>query len=169
VDIFCPCAQPYSITSDNASRVVAKIISPGANVPVTPEAEQILFRRGILSIPDFVANCGGALGVTMEVASLRKDFIIRFIDHRFRQTVTEIIEAAQKENIICWVYAERIAEERFLGAKEAAEKRTITAKSFNLALELYRKGIIPSRIVTPITSRYFERSFRKIPPGHMVK
>ena len=52
VDIFSPCAQSYSLTPDNARRVKAKIISPGANVPLASGAEPILFRRGILVIPD---------------------------------------------------------------------------------------------------------------------
>jgi len=160
VDIFSPCAQPYSINSDNASRVAARIICPGTNAPVTPEAELILFQRRILSIPDFVANCGGVLGSSMKRTGLSENFILNFMEQKIGQKVTEVIEAAEKENIIPRVYAERIAEERFLRVKEAAEKRNITSKAFNLALKLYRKGIIPYQLVTPFAPWYFERRLR---------
>ena len=46
VDLLCPCANSRSITVDNAGRVVARVISPGANAPTTAEAEQIPFHRG---------------------------------------------------------------------------------------------------------------------------
>ena len=80
VDLLLPCAGPFSINSDNAGRVAAKIICPGANVPTTSEAEQVLFQRGALSLPDFVTNCGGVLGSSMEFAGLREGFIRQFID-----------------------------------------------------------------------------------------
>lgn len=159
VDIFSPCAQSYSINSDNANRVLARVISPGANVPITDEAEQILFQRRILSIPDFVANCGGVLGSSMKRTGLSENFILNFMEQKIGQKVIEVIKAAEKENIIPRVYAERIAEERFLRVKEAAEKRNITSKAFNFALKLYRKGIIPYQLVTPFAPWYFNKKF----------
>ena len=160
VDIFSPCAQSHSINSDNAHRVRARIISPGANVPTTDEAEQILFQRGILSIPDFIANCGGVLGSSMKRTGLKEEYIRHFLKQKIGEQVAQVIEAAEKENAIPKVYAERIAEERFLRAKASAEKRSITARALNLALELYRRGIIPYQVVTPIASGYFEKKFR---------
>ena len=160
VDILSPCAQPDSIASNNANRVVARIVCPGANAPITPEAERILFQRGILSIPDFVASCGGVLGVSMKRTGLKGDYIRRFLEQRIGDRVTEVIEGAEKENKIPWVFAERIAEERFLRAKAAAEGRDIVSRSFNLGLELYRKGIIPHQLVTPIAPWYFGAKLR---------
>lgn len=157
VDFLCPCASPHSVTVDNASRVAAKIIVPGANAPITADAEQILFQRGILSIPDFVANCGGALGVSMEVAGLGEDFVRHFIDQRFGQRVTEVIEAAEKKGVIPRDYAQRIAEEKFLQVKESSEKGSIVNKAFDFALGLYGKGVIPHQLVRLLSPRYFER------------
>jgi len=161
VDIFSPCAQSYSITSGNASRVAARIISPGANVPITSEAEPILFQRRILVIPDFVANCGGVLGISMKRAGLKEDYIRHFLEHRIGEQVTEVIEAAEKESITPRAYAERIAEERFLRAKAKVEERNISARAFSFVLELYRRGIIPYQLITPVASRYFEGRFRE--------
>lgn len=160
VDIFSPCAQSYSITSDNASRVTARIVCPGANFPVTPEAELILLQKGILFIPDFMANCGGVLGSTMKRTGLKEDYIRHFLERKIGEQVTEIIEVAEKDNVTLGVYAQKIAEERFLRAKAAAEKRNITGRAFNFALEQYRRGIIPYQLVTPLAPRYFEKKFR---------
>ena len=162
VDIFSPCAQSYSITSDNASRVAARIISPGANVPVTSEAEPILFQRRILFIPDFVANCGGVLGIFMKRTGLKEDYIRQFIEEKIGEQVNEVIEAAEREKVTPRVYAERIAEERFLKAKASVEGRNFTARAFNFALKLYRRGIIPHQVVTPVASRYLETKLRPI-------
>ena len=156
VDIVSPCAQSYSLTAENAHRVTAKIICPGANAPTTPEAERILLQRGILCVPDFMANCGGVLGSTMKLAGLRQDFIRHFVEHEIGQKVTDTIKAAEKAGIPIAEYAEKVAEERFVRAKEEAEKRSITGKVFNFAVELYRNGVIPYQLVTPVAPRYFK-------------
>ncbi len=160
VDIFSPCAQSDSITSNNASCVAAKIICPGANAPITPEAEPILFQRGISSIPDFMAGCGGVLGVSMKRTGLKEDYIRGFLEREIGARVGEVIEAAEKENVSLRTFAERIVEERFLRAKAAAEKRNIISKASNFALELYRRGIIPYQFATPIAAGYFRRKLR---------
>ena len=157
VDIFSPCAQSYSITSDNAERVAARIVSPGANIPTTTEAEQALFQRGILCIPDFVANCGGVLGSSMKRTGLREDYIRRCLEERIGQQALEVMEVSEKQNATPRIYAQRIAEERFIRARASAERKTMRGKAFNFALEMYRKGIIPYQLVTPVAPRYFAR------------
>jgi glutamate dehydrogenase/leucine dehydrogenase len=59
VDILIPAALENVITSENASRVKAKMIVELANGPVTPDADEILHAKGILCVPDILANAGG--------------------------------------------------------------------------------------------------------------
>src|SRR3989449_59268 len=59
VDIVAPCALEGILTSENAPRIKGKIVAEGANGPTTPEADDILHKRGILVIPDILANGGG--------------------------------------------------------------------------------------------------------------
>ena len=58
-DVLVPAALEDAITSDNAADVRASIIVEGANGPTTPEADAILNERGILIVPDILANAGG--------------------------------------------------------------------------------------------------------------
>ncbi len=58
-DVLVPAALEGVITDRNAEKVRAKIISEGANGPTTPEADRILHERGILLVPDILANAGG--------------------------------------------------------------------------------------------------------------
>lgn len=59
VHVLVPAALENVITGDNAGEVKAKVIIELANGPVTPEADEILFQNGVLSVPDILANAGG--------------------------------------------------------------------------------------------------------------
>jgi glutamate dehydrogenase (NAD(P)+) len=59
VDVLVPAALENQITPDNADTIKAKIIAEGANGPTTPEAHQMLHKRGVFVIPDILANAGG--------------------------------------------------------------------------------------------------------------
>jgi glutamate dehydrogenase (NAD(P)+) len=61
VDILAPCALEQVITERNADRVRASIICEGANGPVTPGADAILEDKGVLILPDVLANAGGVV------------------------------------------------------------------------------------------------------------
>ncbi len=61
VDILAPCGLEQVITEENAGQVKAKIICEGANGPTTPAADEILEEKGILVIPDVLANAGGVV------------------------------------------------------------------------------------------------------------
>jgi len=59
IDILIPAALEGQITSANAGSVKARLVAEGANGPTTPEAEAILLDRGIMVLPDILANAGG--------------------------------------------------------------------------------------------------------------
>ncbi len=59
VDILIPAAFENQITTDIAKRVKAKIVAEAANGPTTPEADEILFNKGIMVVPDILASAGG--------------------------------------------------------------------------------------------------------------
>jgi glutamate dehydrogenase (NAD(P)+) len=60
-DVLAPCALEQVITEENAAQVKAKIIVEGANGPITPTADDILEEKGVLVLPDILANAGGVV------------------------------------------------------------------------------------------------------------
>ena len=60
-DVLAPCALEQVITADNAAQVKAQIICEGANGPITPAADEILDDKGVLVLPDILANAGGVV------------------------------------------------------------------------------------------------------------
>jgi len=58
-DILIPAALENQITRANAERIKAKVVAEAANGPTTPDADEILHRRGIFMIPDILCNAGG--------------------------------------------------------------------------------------------------------------
>ena len=70
-DILIPAALEQQITAANASRIKARLVIEGANGPTTPEADDILADRGILVLPDVIANAGG---VTVSYFEWVQDF-----------------------------------------------------------------------------------------------
>jgi len=60
-DILIPAALESQVRIDNAPQVRARLIVEAANAPVTPDADEILQRRGVVVLPDIVANGGGVV------------------------------------------------------------------------------------------------------------
>ena len=60
-DIFVPAALENSITKENVDKVKARVVLEIANGPTTPEADKLLFERGVTVIPDILSNSGGVL------------------------------------------------------------------------------------------------------------
>jgi glutamate dehydrogenase/leucine dehydrogenase len=65
-EVLCPCALEGAVNGKNAGKIKAKFIVEGANGPVTPEADVILEPKGVLIVPDFLANSGGVVGSYFE-------------------------------------------------------------------------------------------------------
>jgi glutamate dehydrogenase (NAD(P)+) len=61
VDVLIPAALEHQIRADNAPFIQAKMIVEGANGPTTREADELLSTRGIIVVPDILANAGGVV------------------------------------------------------------------------------------------------------------
>mgnify|MGYP003875363035 CR=1 FL=1 len=61
VDVLIPAAIEGVINEENADRINAKVIVEGANGPTTPEADKVLIEKGVLIVPDIIANAGGVI------------------------------------------------------------------------------------------------------------
>lgn len=155
VDLLCPCATSESIHVSNAAQVQARIISAGANYPVTPEAEQMLLRRGTLCLPDFVTNCGGVLGGTMSFAGLGVGTIRRFVEEKVGPRITALIKANWEQGEPLSMVAEQQALERFMQVKQQSERPDFKNSVFQTGLMLYRRGLVPEGVVRALATHYF--------------
>jgi glutamate dehydrogenase (NAD(P)+) len=65
-DLWIPAARPDVVRADNVARLRTRLVLEGANIPVTPDAEEALHRRGVTVVPDFIANAGGVICAAIE-------------------------------------------------------------------------------------------------------
>ena len=91
-DILIPAARPDFINKSNAADVTAKLIVQGANIPVTAAAEDCLHQRGILVIPDFIANAGGVICASVEYHGGTENQAMTAIEEKIRRNTTEVLQ-----------------------------------------------------------------------------
>jgi glutamate dehydrogenase (NAD(P)+) len=111
-DIWIPAARPDVIREDNASRLKTKIVVSGANIPMTPGAESLLHERGIVYVPDFIANAGGVICAAMEYAGATRRAAFDAIEDKIRANTEQVLEESRSRNVLPRQAAEKIALRR---------------------------------------------------------
>lgn len=119
-DIWIPAARPDVFTAGNVDEVRARVVIPGANIPATPDAEASLNERGVLVIPDFVANAGGVICAAIEHQGGTETEALTQVRDRVRANTLEVLARAEAEHLTPRVAAEQMARERL---KEAMSYR----------------------------------------------
>ncbi len=95
-DIWIPAARPDVLHADNAAQLNARLVVQGANIPFTPEAEQICHDRNILVIPDFIANAGGVICGAVEYQGGTHAIALQTITDTIRHNTTVILQESAK-------------------------------------------------------------------------
>ncbi len=110
-DVLVPAALENQITAENAPRIKAKVVAEGANGPTTPEADDVLFDKGIFLIPDILCNAGGVVVSYFEWVQDLQSFFWR--EKQINQELERIIVQSFDD-----VY--KIAQERDINMRQAA-------------------------------------------------
>ncbi len=104
-DILVPAALENQITAANVDRINTKVIVELANGPTTPEADEILHRKGIVVLPDILANAGGVTvsyyewAQNVEAHSWTEAEVEGHLKNAMRANAEEVIQRAQKYNV----------------------------------------------------------------------
>ncbi len=91
-DIWIPAARPDVLNADNARRLRARLMLQGANIPCTAEAEKALHERGVLIVPDFIANAGGVICAAMEYRGATQAAAFAAIEEKVRANTAAVLD-----------------------------------------------------------------------------
>jgi glutamate dehydrogenase (NAD(P)+) len=115
-EIWVPAARPDVIHAGNADEVKAKLIASGANIAVTAEAEERLRARGVVNVPDFIANAGGVICAAMEYHGSTQAAVFDEIRERIRSNTLEVLEASRRDDVCASHAAEQLSIDRIHSA-----------------------------------------------------
>ena len=129
-DVLIPAAIENQITEKNAEKIDCKIVLEGANGPTTPDADKVLFKKGIYVIPDILANSGGVCVSYFEYVQDINSYFWKLdrINEELKRIIIEAFEETYK-----------ISEERNIPLRTAAY--IIAVSRIAKAIEL--RGIFP--------------------------
>ncbi|HEX6892130.1 MAG TPA: Glu/Leu/Phe/Val dehydrogenase, partial [Chryseolinea sp.] len=115
VDLLVPAATEDVITSSNASNIKAKLIVEGANGPTSSKADNIINEKGIVVVPDILANAGGVTVSYFEWVQNRlgykwtADRVNRRSDRIMKDAFTNVFKTAQEYNVPMRIAAYMVA------------------------------------------------------------
>lgn len=115
-DIFIPAARPDAIHRDNVDKISAKLVLEGANIPVTLEAEEHLHERGVLCVPDFIANAGGVICAAVEYQGGGQKLAFDTIEEKLRANSERVLGESRNRKITPRQAAYDMARRRVLRA-----------------------------------------------------
>ncbi len=115
-DIWIPAARPDVVTMANVDSIRAKLILQGANIPVSPEAEERLHLRGVLSLPDFIVNAGGVICAAVEYHGGTQTLAFQTIEEKIRENMRAMLEAIRARNVSPRQAAVDLARRRVVSA-----------------------------------------------------
>ncbi len=99
VDILIPASVTDVINGKNRDSVRAKIIIEAANIPMSEETEEYLYKKGILILPDFVANAGGVISSYAEYRGYNPKRMFEMIEKKIVKTTKLVLSESAKQKI----------------------------------------------------------------------
>jgi glutamate dehydrogenase (NAD(P)+) len=116
--ILIPAAREDTIDKDLANSTSASLIVEGANLPTTPAACEILHERGVVVVPDFIANAGGIIAAAHSMDAryspfrVDPDAVFAMISAKMRQNAETVVIESLRRELAPHITAQEIAQER---------------------------------------------------------
>ena len=114
VDVLVTAAVPHLFGGGDVDHIKAKLVVQGSNIPTTPDVEELLHQKGILVIPDFVANAGGVISSFAEWDGRSQEEMFKLVEQRIRRNTKIMLEHAKERRCSPRVAAMAIAQQRVL-------------------------------------------------------
>ncbi len=96
VSVLIPASVTDVITNENETGIKTKLIVEGANIPMREQIEKKLARRGVLVVPDFVANAGGVISSYAEHRGWSTEKMFKLVERKIRASTAAVLTAAAK-------------------------------------------------------------------------
>jgi glutamate dehydrogenase/leucine dehydrogenase len=122
-EIWIPAARPDVVTEQNVARLRTKLVAQGANIPLTPGAERVLAEKGVLVLPDFIANAGGVIAAAVEIRGGTAQDAFATIQQKVRANVERVLALARERETLPREAAIALAKERVTAATGFARWR----------------------------------------------
>jgi len=117
VDILIPASVTDVINETNKDKIQAKIIVEGANIPMRENIEEELFKKGILIVPDFVANAGGVISSFAEYKGYSLNKMFALVETKIKKATETVLKESLKKNQNPRKVAINLAKEKILRKK----------------------------------------------------
>lgn len=98
-DVWIPAARPDVIDMNNVHRLKATIVVEGANIPVTHDAEEYLYGKGVICVPDFIANAGGVICAVTEYEGGTECDALEIIEEKIRLNTRAVLTESIEKSI----------------------------------------------------------------------
>jgi glutamate dehydrogenase (NAD(P)+) len=127
-DVLVPAAVQDVIDADIAAQLKAGIVVEGANLPVTPGGLDVLRERGVVVVPDFIANAGGvvaaafAMDARYSVFPVEREPVLHAISTRLRANTRTVLDDARRLAVTSHTAARCLAEQRVKAAMDLSAR-----------------------------------------------
>ena len=111
-DILITAAIPDLIKAGDVDRLNFKLIVEGSNIPMTKEVEELCHMKGILVVPDFVANAGGVISSYVEYKGGDKDEMFKIVEEKIVANTDLVLKKSQEQNLPPRTVGMEIAKKR---------------------------------------------------------
>ena len=120
-DILITAAIPDLVKSGDIDDMKFKLIAEGSNIPMSEQTEEFLHKKGVIVIPDIIANAGGVISSYVEYKGGTEKEMFKMIEDKITRNVKKILDSSKRNKIHPREAAMKIAEKRVLDKCDICE------------------------------------------------
>jgi glutamate dehydrogenase (NAD(P)+) len=159
-DVLCPCALGRSLDETNWRLIRASVVSSGANSALAPAAGEYLHTRGVIVVPDFIANCGGVLGTYLQIAGFGPGRVVEVIPGLLDPILAELLRESAKSGESPMTIARPAVGRRFEDLKRRVESKEARGRILRYGTVRRLRSLLPPSIARALGLAYFRRALR---------